>query len=134
MSLARTRLIAPLPSFPATLRIAAALLLAATLCGCATFRSYDAELNHTISLAEGGNVDGAINLLERTQQARKKDLLYYFELGELERLRNRYDESRKAWMEADTLVQAWESAAAINPGKTCQQRRERFDQRQVATL
>lgn len=104
-------------SFPATIRNAAALLLAATLCGCATFRSYDAELNHTINLAAGGNVDGAIKLLERTNRRGRKDLLYYFELGELERLRNRYDESRKAWMEADARVQAWESTAATNPEK-----------------
>jgi hypothetical protein len=101
---------APLSPLPA-------LLLAATLCGCATFRSYNAELNHTLSLAAAGKVDAAINLLERTNRHGKKDLLYYFELGELERLRNRYDESRKAWMEADALVQAWESAATINPEK-----------------
>lgn len=110
-------MIAPLPSLPATIRNTAALLLASVLCGCATFRSYNAELNHTINLAASGNVDGAINLLERTNRRAKKDLLYYLELGELERLRNRYDESRKAWMEADARVQAWESAAAANPEK-----------------
>jgi len=93
------------------------LLLAATLCGCAAFRSYDAELNHTINLAASGNVDGAINLLERNNKRGKKDLLYYFELGELERLRNRYDESQKAWMAADVRVQAWERTAATNPEK-----------------
>jgi hypothetical protein len=93
------------------------LLLAATLCGCAAFRSYDAELNQTMNLAASGNVDGAIILLERTNKRDKKDLLYYFELGELERLRNRYDESRKAWMVADERVQAWERTAATNPEK-----------------
>jgi len=87
------------------------------LCGCATFRSYDAELANTINLAASGNVDGAIKLLERTNKRGKKDLLYYLELGELERLRNRYEESRKAWMEADVRVQAWERTAATNPGK-----------------
>ena len=106
-----------MPAFPAPVRNTAILLLAATLGGCATFRSYNAELNHTLSLAASGNVDGAINLLERTNRRGKKDLLYYFELGELERLRNRYDESRKAWMEADALVQAWESTATVNPEK-----------------
>ncbi len=104
-------------SFPASIRNTTVLLLAATLCGCATFRSYDAELNRTIDLAASGNVDGAINLLERTNRRGKKDLLYYLELGELERLRNRYDESRKAWMEADARVRIWESAAAANPEK-----------------
>lgn len=106
-----------MPSFPATLRNTATLLLTAALCGCATFRSYDAELSHTINLAASGNVDGAINLLERTNKRGKKDLLYYFELGELERLRNRYDESQKAWMAADVRVQAWERTAAANPEK-----------------
>ncbi|HYN26837.1 MAG TPA: hypothetical protein VES94_00955, partial [Burkholderiales bacterium] len=62
-------------------------------------------------------MNGAIKSLERANKRRKKDLLYYFELGELERLRNRYEESRKAWMEADTQVQAWESTAATNPEK-----------------
>lgn len=107
----------PFPSLPAIIRNLAALLVALTLCGCATFRNYNAEMNHTISLAAGGNVEGAINLLERTNRRSKKDLLYYFELGELERLRNRYDESRKAWMEADARVRAWESTAAANPDK-----------------
>ncbi len=102
---------------PVTKRDLAILLLISTLCGCATFRSYDAEMNHTIGLAASGNVDGAINLLERTNRLGRKDLLYYFELGELERLRNRYDESRKAWMEADARVQAWESTVATNPEK-----------------
>jgi uncharacterized protein len=106
-----------LSPLPVTKRDLAALLLIATLCGCATFRSYDAEMNHTIGLAASGNVDGAINLLERTNRLGRKDLLYYFELGELERLRNRYDESRKAWVEADARVQAWESTVATNPEK-----------------
>ncbi|MGQ0579971.1 MAG: COG3014 family protein [Betaproteobacteria bacterium] len=110
-------MIAPLPFLPATTRITAALLLAATLCGCATFRSYDTELNQTINLAASGNVDGAINQLERANKHGKKDLLYFFELGELERLRNRYEESRKAWMAADARVQAWERTAVTNPEK-----------------
>ena len=92
--------------------------MAGTLCGCATtFRSYHAELNQTISLADSGNVDGAISFLERNNRHGKKDLLYYFELGELERLRNRYDESVVAWMAADARVKAWESAAIADPEK-----------------
>jgi uncharacterized protein len=110
-------LIAPLRSFPALLRKTAALLLAATLSACATFRNYDAELSHTINLAAGGNLDGAIKWLDRNNKRGKKDLLYYFELGELERLRNRYDESKKAWMEADVQLQMWERTAATNPEK-----------------
>ena len=111
-------------SLPVTKRDLAALLLIATLCGCATFRSYDAEMNHTIGLAASGNVDGAIKLLERTNKLGRKDLLYYFELGELERLRNRYDESRKAWTEADARATAttarYASALPISSTKLSQ--------------
>ncbi len=96
-------------------RYVAAVILVATLQGCATFRSYDSELTRTINLAAAGNVDGAIRQLEGNNSYGKKDLLYYLELGELERLRNRYQESTTAWMTADTQVQAWEKTALTNP-------------------
>ena len=87
------------------------------LSGCATFRSYDSELTSTINLAAAGNVDGAIKKLEGNNKRRTKDLLYYLELGELQRLNHRYDESQKAWMAADAQVQAWEKTALANPEK-----------------
>ncbi|HKB83409.1 MAG TPA: hypothetical protein VKD04_09420 [Burkholderiales bacterium] len=96
--------------------VAAALLLAA-LSACATFRSYDSELSGTINLAATGDVDGAIRRLDRNNRFGAKDLLYYLELGELQRLNRRYDESLKAWRAADAHVQAWESAALANPEK-----------------
>src|SRR5258708_39337470 len=74
-------------------------------------------MNRTIGLAASGNVDGAIKLLERTNKLGRKDLLYYFELGELERLRNRYVESRNAWMEAAARAHPWASTGATNPQK-----------------
>src|SRR6185369_12221939 len=37
--------------------------------------------------------------------------------GELQRLNRRYDDSEKAWMAADTQVQAWEKTAVTNPEK-----------------
>lgn len=98
-------------------RIAATALLLAMLSGCATFRSYDSELTSTINLTAAGNVDGAIKRLERNNQLGTKDLLYYLELGELQRLNHRYDESQKAWMAADAHVQAWEKTALANPEK-----------------
>ena len=98
-------------------RTAAAALLLAMLSGCATFRSYDAELTSTINLAAAGNVDSAIKQLERNNKRRTKDLLYYLELGELQRLNHRYDESQKAWLTADARVQAWEKTALANPEK-----------------
>lgn len=87
------------------------------LSGCATFRSYDSELTSTINLAAAGNVDGAIKQLEGNNKRRRKDVLYYLELGELQRLNHRYDESQKAWMAADAHVQAWEKTALANPEK-----------------
>ena len=87
------------------------------LSGCATFRSYDSELTGTMNLAAAGKVDGAIKQLEKNNKGSTKDLLYYFELGELQRLNNRYDESQKAWMAADARVQAWEKTALANPEK-----------------
>ena len=105
------------PAFFLHARTAAPALLLAMLSGCATFRSYDSELTSTISLAAAGNVDGAIKQLERNNKRRTKDLLYYLELGELQRLNHRYDESQKAWMAADARVQAWEKTALANPEK-----------------
>jgi hypothetical protein len=93
------------------------VLLLGMLSGCATFRSYDSELTGTLNLAAAGNVGGAIKQLERNNKSGTKDLLYYLELGELQRLDHRYDESRKAWMAADAHVQAWEKTALANPEK-----------------
>ena len=89
----------------------------AILSGCATFRSYDSELTSTISLAASGNVDGAIKRLNGNNRLGSKDLLYYLEFGELQRLKTNYGESEKAWIAADVQVQSWEKAVAYNPEK-----------------
>jgi uncharacterized protein len=98
-------------------RLAPAILLLAMLPACATFRSYDSELTRTINLVSAGNVDGAIKQLDSNNRRSDKDLLYYLELGELQRLNHRYDESEKAWLAADGHVQAWENTAMANPEK-----------------
>ncbi|HVY04441.1 MAG TPA: hypothetical protein VHB46_00565 [Burkholderiales bacterium] len=105
-------------SFPLFLRLrVAAIACLIGLSGCATFRSYDSELTKTIGLAAAGNVDGAIKNLDGNNKLGSKDLLYYMEMGELQRLKYRYDESEKAWLAADEHVQAWEKTAAYNPEK-----------------
>ena len=76
------------------------------LSGCAAFRSYDAELYPALEQASSGNVDGAIRLLESNNRLPDKDLLYFMELGMLQRLGNRYDESQKAWMAAEARIEA----------------------------
>ncbi len=84
----------------------AAAGMALVLSGCAAFRSYDAELYPALEHAAGGNVDGAIRLLESNNRLPDKDLLYYMELGMLQRLGSRYDESQKAWMAAEARMAA----------------------------
>ncbi|MGH8732261.1 MAG: COG3014 family protein, partial [Burkholderiales bacterium] len=80
--------------------------LIALLAGCSTMRSYDAELYRTLDQAGAGNVDGAIRLLESNNRLSEKDLLYYLELGMLQRLGARYGESQKAWMSAAARMQS----------------------------
>ncbi len=80
--------------------------VALLLSGCAAFRNYDAELYQTLDRAASGNVEGAISLLESNNRLPDKDLLYYLELGMLQRLGARYGESQKAWMTASERIQA----------------------------
>ncbi|MFI4922750.1 MAG: COG3014 family protein, partial [Burkholderiales bacterium] len=94
-----------------------AFILALFLSGCAAFRSYDTELHRTLDQASNGNVDGAIKVLESNNRGDFKDLLYYLELGMLQRLGDRYPDSQKSWMSANAYVQAWEHTAQTNPAK-----------------
>ena len=91
-----------------------ALVLALCLSGCAAFRSYDTELHETLDQASSGNVDRAVEILESNNRG-QKDLLYYLELGMLQRLGDRYPESLKSWMSANAYVQAWEYTAQADP-------------------
>lgn len=93
------------------------LCLALCLTGCAAFRSYDKELNQTTNLAAVGKVDEAIKQLDRDNKGKNKDLLYYLELGMMQRWVDRYPESQKAWMSANETVQAWEHTAQTDPSK-----------------
>jgi len=90
-----------------------ALALALGLTGCAAFRSYETELNTTLNFAMSGNVDGAIKTLDSNNPANDRDLLYYLELGMLQRLSNRYSESQKTWMAANTRIQAHDALTQV---------------------
>jgi hypothetical protein len=83
----------------------AAFALALGLTGCAAFRNYDRELHTTLDFARAGNVQGAIKNLESNNRIPDRDLLFYLELGMLERLASQYQESQKAWGAANTIVQ-----------------------------
>ena len=87
--------------------------VALLLSGCAAFRSYDAELYPALAQASSGNIDGAIRLLESNNRLPDKDLLYFMELGMLQRLGSRYDESQKAWMAAEARIEASRSGDAF---------------------
>lgn len=89
--------------------------LALSLSGCAAVRSYDTELYRTLDQASAGNVEAAISILESNNRGPDKDLLYYLELGMLQRLGNRYPESQKSWMAANRRLRAWESSVLAAP-------------------
>jgi uncharacterized protein len=76
------------------------------LSGCAAMRSYDAELYSTLDRASSGSVEGAIQLLESNNRMSDKDLLYYLELGMLERLGSRYEASQNAWQSANARIES----------------------------
>lgn len=91
--------------------------LALCLSGCAAFRSYDSELHKTMDHVSSGNLDSAVEVLESYNRGKDKDLLYYLELGMLQRLGDRYSDSQKSWMSANERVLAWEHTAQTNPAK-----------------
>lgn len=86
--------------------------------GCAgTMRSYDSELKQTVGMASSGRIDQALQDLEKNNSGADKDLLYFFEKGELLRLKNQMPESRDAWLSADEKVKIWEEEAKTSPEK-----------------
>ena len=104
-----------MPSWSPPLRaLVPALVLALGLTGCAAFRSYDRELTGTLNYAMAGNVDGAIKTLDSNNAVNDRDLLYYLELGMLQRLGNRYPESQKTWTAANTRMQAEDSLNQVS--------------------
>src|SRR3954468_19477636 len=95
-----------MPSWSPPLRaLLPALVLALGLTGCAAFRNYDRELTGTLNYALSGNVEGAIKTLDSNNPVNDRDLLYYLELGMLQRLGNRYPESQKTWTAGNTRIQ-----------------------------
>jgi hypothetical protein len=81
--------------------------------GCAAVRNYDMELSGTLSQASLGDVDGAIKRLQANNPQADKDLLYYFELGMLQRLKSRYDDSQKTWAAAQKRIEATKDTLSV---------------------
>lgn len=100
-------------------RALVALMLcgALLLSGCAAFRSYESELTQTNLHLQSGDIDAAIALLEKHNGGENKDLLYYFEKGELLRSKGDLQGSLEAWAQADRQVFEWEEAVRGDPAK-----------------
>lgn len=101
------------------LRALTPLALAAVtlLSGCSMFRSYDTELQATNQQLATGNVDGALTLLEKNNTGDDKDLLYFFEKGELLRAKGDLTGSQTAWRSADLQVYKWEESVKFDSEK-----------------
>lgn len=95
----------------------ATLIAAVQLAGCSAFRSYDQELQETNQQLSAGNVDAALALLEKNNRGDDKDLLYYFEKGELLRSKGDLKGSQEAWRSADSVVFQWEESVKLDTDK-----------------
>jgi hypothetical protein len=106
----------PCSRFSGSLVLAAVAVL---LSGCGSMRSYDGELKQTVGMVKSGSVTAALQDLENNNSGKEenKDLLYFFEKGELLRLTTEYDNSNQAWMRADAKVHEWEETAKTSPEK-----------------
>ena len=100
-------------------RLIFALVFSLLLSGCGSMRSYDGELKQTVTMMKTGSVNAALQDLEKNNSGKDedKDLLYFFEKGELLRLTTDYENSNQAWMRADAKVREWEETAKTSPEK-----------------
>lgn len=97
-------------------RMYAMVLTVLSLHGCATFRSYNSETKTLVSSVAQGQIDQALSQHESTTGA-DKDLLYFMEKGELQRLKKLYPETIATWTQADQLIAQWENEAKITGSK-----------------
>lgn len=122
----------------------AAVAAAVGLAGCSgsPLRSYDNELTETVALVKRGDLNQAIDQIEKNNKslfgddqgsekdkngkpkeksvldaATGKDILYYFEKGEVLTLKRDFTGSRDAWLMADEVVRTWEDEFKTNPTK-----------------
>lgn len=95
----------------------ATLVATVHLTGCSVFRSYDSEMQETNQQLAAGNVDAALAVLESNNKGEHKDLLYYFEKGELLRSKGDLQGSQDAWRSADGVVLQWEDAVKLDTAK-----------------
>ena len=80
-------------------------------------RQYSSELDETVALARSGALKQAVAQIEKSNEGDDKDILYFFEKGELFSLGSNYTASRDAWLRSDEVVQSWENDFRTNPSK-----------------
>lgn len=93
-----------------------AVVLASALTGCGSMRDYKSETDSVVTMANSGQIDSALATLESNNKD-DKDLLYYFERGMLQHIKNDIPPSKEAWLAADSKVREWEDAVKTNPDK-----------------
>lgn len=86
------------------------------MAGCSAFRNYNQELNTVIENVEVGNINNALSILDNNNK-RDQDILYFFEKGEILRLKPDLPASQSTWMHANQQIQAWEDSVTINPAR-----------------
>lgn len=92
------------------------LVMVVFLAGCGSMRSYDSELADVKNKLSVGQADLALMDHERSNTG-DKDLLYYFEKGEILRLKKDFAGSRDSWLKADEQIQVWENDARTDTEK-----------------
>lgn len=96
-------------------RLLVSVMSAAALSGCAT--GYHQEMSGAMQSTAAGSIDLALSELEKSNASREKSLLYFFEKGELLRMKGAVAESRDAWLVADGTVRQWEEDVKADPSK-----------------
>jgi uncharacterized protein len=94
----------------------ACLVTALTLsvAGCA---GYSQQTTAVVAASKSGNMDQALANLESKNTSSDKDILYYFEKGELLRQKGSYEDARLSWLAADEKIRGWEDDVRFNPSK-----------------
>jgi hypothetical protein len=129
-------------SWPLLAAVLTAQLLAG--CAGNPLRSYDNEMSETVTLLKRGELDKALAQVESNNKSMfgnaqeasveqdkdkdgkpkektviesvdGKDILYFFEKGEILAMQRDYAGSRKAWLQADEVVRVWEDEFRTNP-------------------
>ena len=98
-------------------------ILALLLGGCVSnpMRQYDGELKETVQLVKNGSVKQAVAQLEKNNEpgalSKDKDILYYFEKGELLTFDSNYPGAKESWLKADGVVREWEDSVKTDSSK-----------------